>query len=99
MILLRGYGVLIYKGSLCVPNVDGIRNLILEEAHRTRYSIYPGLAKMYHDLSEVYWWECFKKDIMEFVPICTNFQQLKGKIKSWMVYFMKSKFLLGCGKT
>ena len=28
-----GDGVLRYQGRLCVPNVDGLRELILEEAH------------------------------------------------------------------
>ncbi|XP_070014658.1 uncharacterized protein [Nicotiana sylvestris] len=35
---------------ICVPNVDGLHELILEEAHSLRYSILPGAAKMYRDL-------------------------------------------------
>ncbi|XP_070046418.1 uncharacterized protein [Nicotiana tomentosiformis] len=30
----------------CVPNVDGLRELILEEAHSLLYFIHPGAAKM-----------------------------------------------------
>ncbi|XP_070036707.1 uncharacterized protein [Nicotiana tomentosiformis] len=30
-----------------VPNVDGLRELILEKAHSSRYSIHPGAAKMF----------------------------------------------------
>ncbi|XP_070007384.1 uncharacterized protein [Nicotiana sylvestris] len=33
-----------------VPNVDGLRDNILEEAHSSRYSIHPGATKMYRDL-------------------------------------------------
>lgn len=43
-------GVLRLQGRVCVPNVDGLRKLILEEAHNSRYSIHPGAAKMYQDL-------------------------------------------------
>ena len=32
---------------------------------------------MYRDLREVYWWEGMKKDIVEFVTMCSNFQQVK----------------------
>ncbi|XP_070045890.1 uncharacterized protein [Nicotiana tomentosiformis] len=43
--------VLRMKGRLCVHNVDGLRELILQEAHSLRYSILPGASKMYQDLS------------------------------------------------
>ncbi|XP_070057066.1 uncharacterized protein [Nicotiana tomentosiformis] len=37
-------------GQICVPIVDGLRDLILEEAHNLRYSIHAGVMKMYRDL-------------------------------------------------
>ena len=66
-----------YQGRFCVPRVDGLHERILEEAHNSRYSINPGSTKMYHDLREVYWWECMKKDVIEFVAKCTNFHKVK----------------------
>ena len=74
-----GDGVLRYQGRLCVPKVDELWDQILEEAHESRYSIHLGSTKMYHDLREVFWWECLKKDIAEFVAKCTNFQQVKAE--------------------
>ena len=59
-----------YQGRLCVLNVDGLSNQILEEAHGSRYSIHLGSTKMYPDLREVYWWEGLKKDMEEFVVQC-----------------------------
>ncbi|XP_070034968.1 uncharacterized protein [Nicotiana tomentosiformis] len=38
------------QGRICVPNVYGLRELILEEAHISRYSIHPGATKMYQDI-------------------------------------------------
>ncbi|XP_070057169.1 uncharacterized protein [Nicotiana tomentosiformis] len=35
-------GVLRMQGRICVPNVDGLRELILEKAHSSQYSIYQG---------------------------------------------------------
>ena len=34
--------VLTYQGRLCVPNIDGLHELVLEEAHSSQYSIHPG---------------------------------------------------------
>ncbi|XP_070039526.1 uncharacterized protein [Nicotiana tomentosiformis] len=39
-------GVLRMQGRICVPKVDGLRELILEEDHNSRYSIHPGAAKI-----------------------------------------------------
>ncbi|WMV24685.1 hypothetical protein MTR67_018070 [Solanum verrucosum] len=72
-------GVLRYQGRLCVPNVDGLREKILEVAHGSRYSIHPGATMMYRDLWEVYWWNCLKKDIVGFVAKCPNCQQVKAE--------------------
>nr|GEW25846.1 reverse transcriptase domain-containing protein [Tanacetum cinerariifolium] len=38
----------------------------MDEAHATRYSIYPGANKMYHDLRDMYWWLGMKKDIATY---------------------------------
>ncbi|MBW3919187.1 hypothetical protein HHB59_11165, partial [Neisseria meningitidis] len=70
-------GVLRLQGRVCVPNVDGIRDLILAEAHSSRYSIHPGAAKMYQDLRQHYWWRRMKKDIVAYVARCLNCQQVK----------------------
>ncbi|XP_070036292.1 uncharacterized protein [Nicotiana tomentosiformis] len=48
-------GMLRMQGQICVPNIDGLRELIIEEAHSSRYSIHPGTAKMYQDLRQHYW--------------------------------------------
>ncbi|XP_070032472.1 uncharacterized protein [Nicotiana tomentosiformis] len=54
--------VLRLRGRICVLNVDGLYELILEEAHSLRYSIHPSTAKTYHYLRQHYWWRRMKKD-------------------------------------
>ncbi|XP_070008221.1 uncharacterized protein [Nicotiana sylvestris] len=44
---------------------------------RRRYCIHPGAAKMYQDFMQHYWWRRMKKDIVEYVVQCLNFQQVK----------------------
>jgi hypothetical protein len=43
-------GTLWLKDHICLPRNKGIRELILKEAHDTRYSVHPGCRKMYKDL-------------------------------------------------
>ncbi|XP_070010740.1 uncharacterized protein [Nicotiana sylvestris] len=57
-------GVLRMQGRICLPNVDGLQELILDEAHRSQYSIHLGAMKMYQDLKQHYWWRRMEKDIV-----------------------------------
>lgn len=66
-------GVLWFKGRLCVPRASLIYG-ILSEAHVLHYSIYSGTIKMYHDLRQLYWWLRMKRDIVNYVPKCQNYQ-------------------------
>ncbi|KAK2448834.1 hypothetical protein QL285_008081 [Trifolium repens] len=70
-------GAILYEGRLCVPQDDELKRLILEEAHKSGFSIHPGSTKMYHDLKENYWWPNMKAEITEFVSRCIVCQQVK----------------------
>nr|GEV92529.1 reverse transcriptase domain-containing protein [Tanacetum cinerariifolium] len=39
-----------------IPSVGGVRKLIMDEAHTSRYLIHSGANKMYYDLRDLYWW-------------------------------------------
>jgi hypothetical protein len=47
-------GVPWFKNRLCVPKGEA-REVLLDEAHNSAYSIYPGTTKMYLDLKTRYW--------------------------------------------
>jgi hypothetical protein len=51
-----GHGTLWLGKRICIPNLKSILELILQEAHGSAYSIYPGCTKMYKDLKTKYWW-------------------------------------------
>ena len=70
-------GALRLNGRVCVPAIVELRQMILAEAHSSRYSIHPGTAKMYHDLRELYWWKGMKRDVADYVSRCLNCQQVK----------------------
>jgi hypothetical protein len=67
-------GVLWYKGRICVPNINELKDKKLHEAHESGYSIHPGGNKMYHDLKATYWWYSMKRDVSEYVALCDTCQ-------------------------
>ncbi|GKD18101.1 putative reverse transcriptase domain-containing protein, partial [Tanacetum coccineum] len=60
-------------GTLCLNNQSWImcfgdlRDLIMHESHKSKYSIHPGLDKMYQDLKKLYWWPNMKAKIATYV--------------------------------
>ncbi|GAU49756.1 hypothetical protein TSUD_407990 [Trifolium subterraneum] len=70
-------GVIQFGNRVCVPNDADLKRLILEEAHKSGFSIHPGSTKMYHDLKKNYWWPNMKVEIAEFVSRCIVCQQVK----------------------
>ena len=64
---------------MCVLDIDGLRELILEEAHSSKYSIHPGFTKIYHSLKEHFWWHGMKRDVAAYVSKCHTYQQVKAE--------------------
>ncbi|GJR17019.1 putative reverse transcriptase domain-containing protein [Tanacetum coccineum] len=62
-------------GTLCIRNRSwlpcfrDLRDVILNESHKYKYSINPGSDKMYHDLKKLYWWPNMKANIATYVEI------------------------------
>ncbi|GJT67814.1 putative reverse transcriptase domain-containing protein [Tanacetum coccineum] len=63
MIELRSDRTLYYLDQIWVPLKGDVRTLIMDEAHKWKYSIHPGADKMYYELRDRYWWPSMKKDI------------------------------------
>ncbi|KAJ9564382.1 hypothetical protein OSB04_000348 [Centaurea solstitialis] len=81
--------LLCFDNRIWVPRLGDIRERVLNEAHRSRFSIHPGTNKMYRDLRQFYWWPGFKKDIARYVERCLTCLQVKvehqkpyGKLQS-----------------
>ncbi|GJX23423.1 putative reverse transcriptase domain-containing protein [Tanacetum coccineum] len=70
MIKLRNDGALYYLDRIWVPLKGDVRTLIMDEAHKSKYSVHPGDGKMYYDLRDRYWWLGMKKDIAVYVSKC-----------------------------
>ncbi|GKC39764.1 putative reverse transcriptase domain-containing protein [Tanacetum coccineum] len=58
----RDDGGIYFFDRIWIPSVGGVKKLILDEAHTSRYSIHPGADKMYYDLRDLYWWPGDSRD-------------------------------------
>ncbi|GKD48389.1 putative reverse transcriptase domain-containing protein, partial [Tanacetum coccineum] len=64
----KGDGSLYFIDRIWIPLVGGVRTVIIDEAHKSRYSIHLGADKMYYNLRDMYWWPGMKRDIATYIP-------------------------------
>nr|GEX53138.1 hypothetical protein [Tanacetum cinerariifolium] len=79
MIEQRSDGNLYYLDQIWVPLKGDVRTIIMDEAHKSKYSVHPGANKMYYDLKDRYWWSGMKKDIAEYVSKCLTRLKVKDE--------------------
>ncbi|GJZ07452.1 putative reverse transcriptase domain-containing protein [Tanacetum coccineum] len=75
----KGDGSLYFMDRIWVPLVGGVRTVIMDEAHKSRYSVHPGADKMYYDLRDMYWWPGMKRDIATYVSECLTCAKVKAE--------------------
>ncbi|GJR91646.1 putative reverse transcriptase domain-containing protein [Tanacetum coccineum] len=56
-----------------------VRTLIIDEAHKSKYSVHPRADKMYYDLRDRYWWPGMKKDIAMYDSKCLTCLKIKAE--------------------
>ncbi|GJW37541.1 ty3-gypsy retrotransposon protein [Tanacetum coccineum] len=79
MIKQRSDGTLYYLDRIWVPLKGDVRTLVMDEAHKSKYSIHPRADKMYYDLRDRYWCPRMKKDIAEYVSKCLTCLKVKAE--------------------
>ncbi|GJY05472.1 putative reverse transcriptase domain-containing protein [Tanacetum coccineum] len=72
-------GGIYFFNRIWIPSVGGVRKLIMDEAHTSRYSVHPGADKMYYDLRDLYWWPGMKREISEYVSKCLTCSKIKAE--------------------
>ncbi|KAJ9552821.1 LOW QUALITY PROTEIN: hypothetical protein OSB04_016866 [Centaurea solstitialis] len=72
-------GLLTRYGRVWVPRAGAARQTLLEEAHKSRFSIHPGATKMYRDLRTGYWWPGMKRDVARYVESCLTCLKVKAE--------------------
>nr|GEX76691.1 reverse transcriptase domain-containing protein [Tanacetum cinerariifolium] len=56
-----------------------LRDLIMHESYKSKYSIHPGSDKMYQDQKKLYWWPNMKAIIAEYVGKCLTCSRVKAE--------------------
>ncbi|GJT68344.1 putative reverse transcriptase domain-containing protein [Tanacetum coccineum] len=67
------------KNQSWLPLFGNLRDLIMHESNKSKYSIHPGLDKMYQDLKKLYWWPNMKAIIAEYVGKCLTCSRVKAE--------------------
>ncbi|GJW12283.1 putative reverse transcriptase domain-containing protein [Tanacetum coccineum] len=76
---IRPDGTRCIKNQSWLPFFGGLRDLIMHESHKSKYSIHPGSDKMYQDLKKLYWWPNMKEIIAEYVGKCLTRSKVKAE--------------------
>ncbi|GJV83158.1 putative reverse transcriptase domain-containing protein [Tanacetum coccineum] len=72
-------------GTLClnrrswIPCQGNLKELIMHESHKSKYSIHHGSDKMYQYLKKLYWWPNMKEEIATYVSKCLTCAKVKAE--------------------
>ncbi|GJZ63662.1 putative reverse transcriptase domain-containing protein [Tanacetum coccineum] len=72
-------GTCCFGNCVWLPRYGGLRNLVMHESHKSKYSIHSGSDKMYQDLKPLYWWPNMKADIAMYVRKCLTCAKVKAE--------------------
>ncbi|GJW94237.1 putative reverse transcriptase domain-containing protein [Tanacetum coccineum] len=76
---VRPDGTHCIKNRSWLPLFGNLRDLIMHESHKSKYSIHSGSDKMYQDLKKLYWWPNMKAIIAEYVGKCLRCSRVKAE--------------------
>nr|GEY90954.1 putative reverse transcriptase domain-containing protein [Tanacetum cinerariifolium] len=72
-------GTRYHDKRIWLPKFSGLRDLIMHESHKSKYSIHPGSDNMYQDLKQIYWWPNMKAEIGTYVSKCLTCAKVKAE--------------------
>ncbi|GJZ48311.1 putative reverse transcriptase domain-containing protein [Tanacetum coccineum] len=82
-------GNIYLNGKSWFPCYGNLRTVIMNESHKSKYSIHPGSKKMYQDMKKLYWWPNIKADIATYVRKCLTCAKLpkssQGYNTNWVI--------------
>ncbi|GJV46125.1 putative reverse transcriptase domain-containing protein [Tanacetum coccineum] len=76
---VRPDGTRCIKNRSWLPLFGNLRDLIMHESHKSKYSIHLGSDKMYQDLKKLYCWPNMKAIIAEYVGKCLTCSRVKAE--------------------
>ncbi|XP_071699748.1 uncharacterized protein [Rutidosis leptorrhynchoides] len=77
--VIRDDGTHYFSNRIWVPKFGRLRELVQDEAHKSRYSIHHRSEKLYQDLKVLYWLPNLKADIATYVGKCLTCAKVKAE--------------------
>ena len=72
-------GILLYKNRIFVPNVQCLKQMILQEMHNVPYAGHPGYQKTIAVVKSHYFWLGMKREITEYIARCMECKKIKAE--------------------
>nr|GEU31395.1 hypothetical protein [Tanacetum cinerariifolium] len=91
---VRPDGTHCFRNRMWFSRFNGLRNLVMHELHKSKYSIHPGSDKMYPDLKLLYWWPNMKADITTYVSKCLTCAKVKSEHQKLSGLLQQPKILV-----
>jgi len=70
-------GIVMLGRRMYVPDNKALKQKLLREAHKSKFTVHPGSTTMYQDLKQYYWWPNMRKEVTGYVAKCSICQQVK----------------------
>jgi len=70
-------GIMILGRRMYVPDNKTLKQKLLQEAHKSKFTIHLGNTKMYQNLKQYYRWPNMRKEVAGYVAKCSICQQVK----------------------
>ncbi|GJT75623.1 putative reverse transcriptase domain-containing protein [Tanacetum coccineum] len=95
---VRSDGIHCIKNRSWLPHFGDLRDLIMSESHKSKYSIHPGSDKMYHDIKKLYWWPNMKANIADYTDGQSErtIQILEDMLRACVIDFGKALYGRKC---
>ncbi|GKC34229.1 putative reverse transcriptase domain-containing protein [Tanacetum coccineum] len=91
---IRPDGTRCIKNRSWLPLFGNLRDLIMHESHKSKYSVHPGSDKMYQDLKKLYWWPNMKAIIAEYVGKILTCSRVKAECQKPSGLLVQPKILM-----
>ncbi|GKA80127.1 putative reverse transcriptase domain-containing protein [Tanacetum coccineum] len=72
-------GTLCVNGRSWIPCFGDLRDLIMHESHKSKYSVHPRSDKIYQDFKKLYCWPNMKAEIATYVSKCLTCPKVKAE--------------------
>nr|GEX18125.1 putative reverse transcriptase domain-containing protein [Tanacetum cinerariifolium] len=76
---IRPDGTRCIKNQSRLPLFGNLRDFIMHDSRKSKYSIHSGSEKIYQDLKKLYWWPNMKEIIAEYVVKCLTCSIVKDE--------------------